>query len=263
MKIALTFLFLTGLGLTGCGHEPLQQQARLVPSSCDAGPALPAREHPKFPAHPRFLVAGQSNSVSSAQNHPDYYPQLGLLTINDPDNADWSRMRIPTVDTPSHASISWIYLADMLGVQMTIFNVGVGNTSTRRWVQSLYRRITDALKADHYDAVLWVQGESDVGELIPGEETCANLKAVIQASLEVQPGLDWYVALNSQPYLSKDFPTRIAERTLIDQGWALQGPDTDTLRTHVDYVEPSAVEFTGDGLRAHADLWYQVLKDRF
>lgn len=268
--LILNALILTGL-ISGCGNPAVTRESNTPGQEtfiCDTGergsPGIPN----KFPANPRFLVAGQSNSVSTAQQHPDYFSQTGLPLMNDPDHDNDPTvapltLRVPTAIEPFHSSIAWIYMADFLSAPMTIVNVGQGNTTTRKWRQYLHKRILTELAQHHYDAILWVQGESDIGEKVPFDETCSNLKFIIKESRKIDPNISWYIALDSAGNQPDNNSVRSAERAVVAQGWALQGPDTDSLRTNPNFVETGLGEFVGDGLREHGRMWYDVLKGRF
>lgn len=247
-----TLLILTML-CVGCGPASKEQVSAAY--SC-AGPRLTPPAPVVLGSSVRFLVAGQSNAVSPAQMHADYYSQTGLLTMNDPYGDD--SLRVPTAIEPFHGGIAWIYFADLLNMPVIIRNVAEANTTTRKWRDYLHQRLASALQADQYDAVLWVQGESDIGENVPMEEACYNLKYVIQKSWEVRPGLTWYIALNSAQNKPDNNPIREAQRAVIAQGYALQGPDTDVIRTNASMVELGGGEFVGAGLQEHGSLWAAV-----
>lgn len=204
-----------------------------------------------------YLIAGQSNSVSPAQMHPPHYSVTGLVRVNDIYHGN--EFRVPTVDNPMDSSIAWIYLGDMMEKPVTFVNVGQGNTSTRKWRTSLYPRILDQLKKQTITSILWVQGESDFLEGISEQETYENLKWLILESQRVQNGVKWYVALNSFKSTPKENSVRRAEKRIIAEGYATEGPDTDVMRDTPTFMEPSGAEFVGEGLREHARLWFEVL----
>lgn len=207
----------------------------------------------------RFLVAGQSNAVSPAQEHPPHWSRTGRVTVTDVYHG--KRLRVPTRFKPMDGSIVWIYLGDMLNLDVTFVNIAGGNQSTQKWVdQHLEKLMLPALKADRYEAVLWVQGESDWVEKFAEEQTYQNMKRLILESRKVQPGLPWFVALNSFKTDPKENRVRNSQRRIISEGLAFQGPDTDTIRDNPTWVEKGFGEFVGDGLREHARLWFEVLE---
>lgn len=215
----------------------------------------------KFSASPRFLIAGQSNSVSPAQGHPWYYSQTGRVTLNDYYNGN--AMRIPTASDPMQGSISWIYLGDYLNRDVTFMNVGVGGTSTKKWNDYLYLRITEQLEQGEFDALLWVQGESDIGEHFSEEETYSNMVSIINKTRAVKHNLVWFVAINSMKPDLKNNSVRRAQLRVIEQGYALRGPDLDVIRENPEWVETSGAEYVGEGLREHGRLWFEILSNHF
>lgn len=213
----------------------------------------------KFRESPRFLVAGQSNAVSPAQEHAPYWSQTGRVTVTDVYHG--KALRIPTQAKPMDGSIAWIYLGDMIDRDVTFVNIAVGNKSTQRWMENdLRNSMLSALFKYRFDAVLWVQGESDWVEKFDEERTYANMKALIHASRVMQPSIKWFIALNSFKTDPRENRVRNAQRRIIAEGLALKGPDTDTLRDNPKWVEAGYGEFVGDGLREHGRLWFEVLK---
>lgn len=224
-----------------------------------------AESHPrdlKLPPSPRFLIAGQSNGVSPAQSHAPYWSQTGRVTVTDIYHG--KGLRIPTSANPMDGSIAWIYLGDYLNRDVTFVNIAIGSQSTRKWrYQHFVDVMEPSLRSQRFDAILWVQGESDRGEFFTEQETYENMKWLIQSSQKIQPLLQWVVAIDSNRWDTKDNPTRRAQKRIIAEGLAFQGPDLDTIRENPAWVEASGDEFVGDGLREHGRLWYEVLKDRF
>jgi hypothetical protein len=114
-------------------------------------------------------------------------------------------------------------------------------------------------------AVLWHQGESDAGQAragypadrqITGKQYRAFMETLIGASRQrVGWEMPWFVA--QATYHSEKDPAdeefRAAQKSLWDNGFALEGPDTDALRT--EYRD--GVHFNGKGLRAHGKHWAQ------
>jgi len=216
----------------------------------------------KFSVSPRFLISGQSNAVSPAQSHAPYYSQTGLVAITDIYGG--RGLRVPTQADTIDSGIAWIYLGDMMNRSVTFDNIARGNTSTRVWKNELFNdRMAPALLANDYDAILWVQGESDIGEHFSGEETYQNLKWLILESRKIKPDVEWYIALNSAKTTPRENSVRIAEKRIISEGLAHQGPDTDAMRENPDWMETTFGEFVGEGLEEHGRLWYEILKDRF
>lgn len=217
----------------------------------------------KFSDKPRFLIAGQSNSVSRADQHPAHYSSTGLVQINDIYTATPTELFVPTPSRPSMAGVAWIYLGDKLNREVTFRLVGEGNTTSRYWKSTLYQRIQNALLNENFDAILWVQGESDIMEGIPEQETYENMRFIILESRKVRAGIKWFVALDSNKGLPDDNRVRRAQRRIIAEGLAFAGPDVDPIHNNPAYTDASGGDFAGDGLRVHGELWYEVLKNGF
>ena len=204
----------------------------------------------------RFLIAGQSNSVSPAQgDFSSYFSQTGRVTLNDY-YRDPTRFFVPTSTDTLNSAVSWICLGDLFVKPSRFHIVGRGGTSTRQWVDTLYVNITEALQENDYDAVLWVQGESDAG-IISEEETLENMRIIISRSRAVKD-IPWYVAIDG---MLRE-PTRRAQERLIQEGYAKRGADLDRIRLeHPEYWEAGLGELERlDGHKMHARLWYEILK---
>jgi hypothetical protein len=145
--------------------------------------------------------------------------------------------------------------------------VGPGEwESTGTLFEGLAKRL-DALGPQGCRAVLWHQGESDAGQAragypadrqITGRQYREFLETLIRASRR-RAGWDvpWFVA--QATYHSESDPAdeefRAAQKALWDSGLALEGPDTDALRTGFR----AGVHFNGPGLRAHGRLWAEMV----
>lgn len=236
-------LIILTMGLVGCGADPSNK---------------------KTIGELKFLIAGQSNSVSSADQHPPMVSSTGLVTINDY-HRNQSRFFTPTVLDPSPAGVSWIHLGDLLNRKVTFNIVGEGGTNTEMWVgrsapylgdQALYLRIQNALMQQRYDAVLWVQGESDLINGLGEELSYQNLRFIIEESRRVQPGLVWFVALNSLSSAVEDNFVRRAQKRIIAEGIAFEGADLDPI--HRGGL--GGVDLVGSDLEWHGQAWFEILK---
>lgn len=216
-----------------------------------------------LPALPRFIVAGQSNGISRAYSHAPAWSRTGTVVINDyyhDYGPGW--FFVPSPAWPSMAGVSWVLLGDWMERPALFDIVAEGGTDTSQWRAELHSRIELALAYTRYDAVLWVQGESDIGNGLTEEMTYQNLKFVIEESRKVQPLIPWFVALDSMTGQSDDNRTRRAEKRVIAEGLAYEGPDLDPLHNSVEYSGGIAGsgEFIGAGLEEHARLWWEVLR---
>jgi len=107
-----------------------------------------------------------------------------------------------------------------------------------------------------FRAVLWHQGEADVGG--KPEDYALLLTSIIRAST-VAAGwqFPWFVARVS--YLSPERPasetTRAPQKKLWNLGVALEGPDTDTLTAAYRNNEGKGIHLNRKGLIAHGKMW--------
>jgi len=215
------------------------------------------------------LVAGQSNAVSGGQGDLlTYYSQTGKTKVTDyyGNQGPAGVELIPTVTTQIGGSISWIFCGDFLNRNVTFVNIAVGGRSTTSWNNIYYasNMVPKLNSAEVYDAIIWVQGESDVGEGISEATTYANMKDMIQKSRTIRPGIRWIVALNSFTTTPAENPTRKAQRRIIYEGLADLGPDTDVLRLNPAYVESGGAEFANyAGFQAFGQVWADNLKKGF
>lgn len=227
----------------------------LALSGCaqDGGPGF------KFSASPRFLVAGQSNAVSPANNDPLYWSQTGKVTITDVYNG--RIQRIPTQADPVNSSLVWIHLGDFMDREVEFVNIAIGSQSTEKWrLYHTEQQMVPKLQTEEFDAILWVQGESDQGEHFTEEQTYENMKWIINRSREVKPGVIWIIAIDSLLTDPIENATRRAQKRIIAEGLAWQGPDLDKGLRAKGMCEPGCGEFAGEGFKEHGRLWFEVLK---
>lgn len=205
-----------------------------------------------------FIVAGQSNANSGPWDSSTEYSHTGKVTIEEYGKAP----RIPTQVNPLVESRSWLLLGDMLKRDVLFTNVAVGGSSAQEWVDTYNSRIEGALRKRHYDAVLWVQGESECANHTSKSDLHVLLDTLIIASRSIQKDLTWFIALDSCVYPALSAPVREAEKeTVMMQTNVKQGPDLDVIRKIPSEMTPNLVEFSGEGLRHHAELWYPILKN--
>lgn len=252
MKILHAFILL--ILLAGCGPS-----SAFIPST-------------KFPKTVHLLIAGQSNGnsnlqdsalqVSLSQHEVPYAPPSSNAVINIYSTS--TAYFTPTPANPSKFGMAWLNLASFAPDHNFIISVeSCAGTSTQQQVErGYYQFIAKALMAAHYDAILWVQGEADSGLGLSEDTTYNNMVFIINTSRLAQPDIVWYVALDSSRGFPDNNPTRNAQRRIIRDGYALQGPDVDTMRSNTAFVEATGAEFSGAGLREHGRLWYEALKSR-
>jgi hypothetical protein len=116
-----------------------------------------------------------------------------------------------------------------------------------------------------FRAVLWHQGESDANQsdpqrTLPGALYRKFLEQIISDSRkEIGWDVPWFVA--TATYHSPADPCspdiRAAQKAVCDDGFALPGPDTDTLTGQMREKHGTGIHLSAAGLAAHAHLWVE------
>jgi fermentation-respiration switch protein FrsA (DUF1100 family) len=183
-------------------------------------------------------------------------------------------------------------MAAKFGVPVGLVACGVGATSVREWlpkgatfpnpptIETNVRRVGDvwesngtiyttfrdrmkALGPNGFRAVLWHQGESDANQkdttrTLSGKVYRESLEKLIRDSRK-DLGWDapWFVARVSYhvPGDESSPDIRDAQSSLWKDGIALEGPDTDALKSEWRDGGGKGVHFSGPGLREHAAKW--------
>lgn len=225
-----------------------------------------------------FLVAGQSNAVSTDLSHKRHASQTGMVAVNDY-HGDLDKVKPeegkPVVDrlvftgpeAAITANVCWMRLGDMLAatcqVPVAFVNVARDATNSECWNPAsgeCWPLFARTLAQGKYRAVLWHQGESDAMLNFSQEKSFENIKSLITASRKIAPGIPWFVAHNSlkneTPYAQQ--PVRQAQAALVDQGLACAGPDTDVIRDNPDWV--GVADFGAEGLTRHGELWFPAVE---
>ncbi len=210
-----------------------------------------------------FVIAGQSNSTNCGEERQKQqsgkvatFGGSGWRLADDPQ---------PGVHDRTGGGSPWPAFGDALvaklRVPVGIASTGHSGSSVRQWQPGgeyfkwMMTRIKQ-LGTGGFRAVLWHQGESDVG--LTADEYARLMTAVIRESRK-QAGWDfpWFVAQVSYHNPGRpSFPTvRAGQQKLWDAKVALQGPDTDTLTGDNRDGGGKGIHFSGKGLRAHGKLW--------
>ena len=240
-----------------------------------------------------FVVAGQSNAANHGSEKQ--HPKSGLVSSFN--GQHWFPANDPQPGASGGGGSFMPAFGDALvakyHVPVALAATGVGSTSVREWLpkgekmqcqpttgknvvsigphewactgvlfDKLMRRCA-ALGPRRFRAVLWHQGESDVGQAragypldrqISGEQYRRFMETLIHASRQ-QAGweIPWFVAqatFHSEADAA-DAEFRAAQKALWEAGVAHEGPDTDTLKGHLR----ADVHFNGAGLQKHGELW--------
>ncbi|MBN9122786.1 MAG: protein kinase [Planctomycetes bacterium] len=210
-----------------------------------------------------FVGAGQSNSTNCGQEKikqksgmVSSFGGTGWQVADDPQ---------PGVHDNSTGGSYWPAFGDAMfeeyGVPIGIASTGHSGTSVNQWAPGgeLCRWTSTRIKqfGPHgFRAVLWHQGESDVG--MPADEYARKMTALIRETQKAA-GWDvpWFVAqVSYHNPNSVSFPNpRAGQKKLWETGVALEGPDTDTLTGDNRDEGGRGIHFSPKGLRAHGKLW--------
>lgn len=224
-----------------------------------------------------FLVAGQSNAVSTDLSGHRHSSATGWVAVNDY-HGDLEDLKpgdaIPLVDhmvftgpgVAITANVCWMRLGDLLveeyKVPVAFVNVARNGTNTDCWNPvggECWPLFENVLSQRKYRAVLWHQGESDVMWGFSEEKSLDNMSRIIEASRRIAPGIPWLVAHNSlkndTPYELQ--PIRLAQTAVVARGLACAGPDTDIIRENPEWV--GVADFGKDGLTRHGELWFPIV----
>lgn len=186
-------------------------------------------------------------------------------------------------------------MAEKFQVPVGLVACGVGATSVREWLpagakfpnpptltshvrqlpggdweskgtvfQSFSNRLAQ-LGPRGFRAVLWHQGESDANQAdpsrtLPGELYQSDMKVLIRASHQAAGWkAPWFVAQATYhvPGDEASPDIRAAQAALWKQRVALEGPDTDALKSPFRESGGKGVHFNDAGLREHARRWVE------
>ncbi|MDB5237767.1 MAG: hypothetical protein JWM46_37 [Candidatus Kaiserbacteria bacterium] len=241
-----------------------------------------------------FVTAGQSNSTFWGQ--VPQHTATGKVSYFD--GATWQLCQdpLPAVDSQSAGGSPWCLLGDQIvngyGVPAAFAPTGWGGTNITQWQKDsptspagtgvLYARLMQMVQyfgANGIRAVLWHQGESDIGT--SQYDYASKLVALILGSRASSgSATPWIVAMatypndwtTSQATFWRNFAAACgdaaciagqeAARSEVRQAQAsvaqgnsnavYPGPDTDTLTTSYRY---DGIHMNVAGLNAHATLW--------
>jgi hypothetical protein len=146
-------------------------------------------------------------------------------------------------------------------VPIGVASTGHSGTSVNQWAPGgeLCRWTIGRMKQlgpNGFRAVLWHQGESDVG--MSSDEYARKMTALIKETQKsVGWDVPWFVAqVSYHNPNSVSFPNpRAGQKKLWDTGVAREGPDTDTLTGDNRDEGGKGIHFSPKGLRAHGKMW--------
>lgn len=243
-----------------------------------------------------FLVAGQSNSANHGESRQQAKSPLVVAFGNGAWQPARDPEPGATGKGGSFLPAFGDAMVEKFNVPVALVPLGVGSTSVREWLPKgdavaapsdtgrnlvcvasnrwlctgeLFGRITqaeDALGTNGFRAVLWHQGESDSHEppdrQITPEQYRQYLQRVIEASRAAAGWrVPWFVAQASyhSPEDTGSPELRAAQRSLVTDGIALAGPNTDTLGPEFRQNNGRGVHLNAMGLQRHGRMWADLV----
>ena len=213
------------------------------------------------------LANDPQQGVQDNSKKGSFIPSLG--------DALYEKYRVPIgIASVGHGSTSvrqWLPAGEPIEVMPTMTRYVIRDadgtlTSDGTLFNGMMLRIRQ-LGVHGFRAVLWHQGESDSHQP-PEHEISADtyrrmLEHIIQESRR-QAGwnIPWFVALATYhtPDDTSCPPIREAQHKLWQNGLALQGPDTDTLKAPYRENNGKGTHLNDAGLKAHGLLWAQSVE---
>jgi serine/threonine protein kinase len=210
-----------------------------------------------------FVIAGQSNSTNCGEEQ--LKTQTGMVSSFSGTSWQPADDPQPGVHDKTGSGSPWPAFGDALyekyHVPIGIASTGHTGSSVRAWQpgSAYFNHMMMHIRrlgTEGFRAVLWHQGESDVG--MTSDDYAQQLTNVIEASKK-EAGWDfpWVVAQVS--YHDPEHPsypsTREAQKKLWETKVAVEGPDTDALTGDNRDNGGKGIHFSGKGLRAHGKLW--------
>jgi eukaryotic-like serine/threonine-protein kinase len=210
-----------------------------------------------------FVIAGQSNATNCGEEQ--LKPQSEMVATFDGSTWQPADDPQPGVHDKTGGGSCWPPFGDALvekyKVPVGVVSVGHSGSSVKQWQPDgeLFKWMMTRVKqlgSGGLRAVLWHQGESDVG--LTADEYAKLLTGVIEGSKK-EAGWDfpWFVAQASYHNPSQpSFPgVREGQKKLWESKVALEGPDTDTLIGDLRDNGGKGIHFSGKGQRVHGKLW--------
>jgi len=244
-----------------------------------------------------FVIAGQSNSA----NHGEEKQQAKNPLVVAFGNGRWQPAADPEPGASGKGGSFMPAFGDAMAekfkVPVGIVAIGEGSTSVREWLPKndamiappdtgrntvligsnswvsageLFNRITDAEKefgTNGFRALLWHQGESDSHEPTDRQISPETYRQYLQHIIEVSRAsagwrVPWFVAQASyHPGDSGSPELRAAQKSLVTDGIALAGPNTDELGPEWRQNNGKGIHFNARGLQKHGKLWAELVGD--
>lgn len=240
-----------------------------------------------------FVIAGQSNSANYGEKQSR--TETGLVAAFAGTNWQLAADPEPGAGgrKGSFMPLFGDAMVRRFHVPVGIVATGIGSTSVREWLPRgvsftnlppltrnvvtvgpgrwessgrIFDGFTERMKQlgpNGFRAVLWHQGESDANQAdrtrtLSGALYRKYLEQLISDSRkEIGWNAPWFVATASyhSPGDTGSPDIRAAQKGVCDDGFALPGPDTDTLTGRMREKRGAGIHLSAAGLQAHAQLW--------
>ncbi len=243
-----------------------------------------------------FLIAGQSNSANHGEGRQQAKNPLVVAFGNgiwqpahdpEPGASGKGGSFMPAFGDA---------MADRLKVPIGLVALGEGSTSVREWLPKgdavaappdtgrnvitvgpgrwicngdLFTRIAqaeDQLGVQGFRAILWHQGESDSHESPDRAITPAQYRQYLQRIIEASRAaagwrVPWFIAQASyhNPDDQGSPELRAAQKSLVTDGVALAGPNTDTLGPEFRQNNGKGIHLNPLGLQRHGQMWMECV----
>jgi hypothetical protein len=243
-----------------------------------------------------FLVAGQSNSANHGEGRQQPKSLLVVAFGNGTWQPAGDPEPGATGKGGSFMPAFGDAMVEKFHVPVALVPLGVGSTSVREWLPKgdvvaapsdtgknlecvasnrwvctgeLFSHIVQAeelLGTNGFRAVLWHQGESDNHEPADRQITPAQYRRYLQRVIEASRAaagwqVPWFVAQASyhNPEDQGSPELRAAQKSLVTDGVALAGPNTDTLGPEFRQNNGRGVHFNATGLQRHGQMWADLV----
>lgn len=242
-----------------------------------------------------FVIAGQSNAANSGEEKNT--TRSGLVSAFDGAGWRLAADPEPGASGAKGSFLPMFgdEIVERFRVPVGLVAMGIGSTSVREWLPTgtqftnlpsrtinvvtvgpgtwastgkIFDNFTRRMQQfgpQGFRAVLWHQGESDAHQAdpkrtLPGTLYREDLEKLIGSTRQVCGwDMPWFVAQASYhgPADTHSDEIRGAQKAVADDGFALPGPDTDTLVGLMREKLGAGIHLSDEGLKAHARLWVE------
>jgi hypothetical protein len=212
-----------------------------------------------------FIIAGQSNASGGSKTlFCSNSGNVFCSQLQEDGNFIWKDGNDPQI--AGGGGSVWPLVGDslskLLHPPIGFINIAVGSSSINDWNEGgfCFQQLADAIEScgpNGARAILWHQGETDI--YMPSQEYYEKLSKIIKSSQKkMQKPIPWVVSTASFQGGKTSMPIRKAQKLIVKNSLALEGPDTDTLK--LSYREAKdKVHFNKKGTIAASNLWIDAI----